>query len=272
MMSRSLGISPGTLAPASTTSASASSGAPRIVSGTPTRLLRFPVVACTRYEVASTARIISLVLVFPLDPVIATTGLPGASRRRRARARAPSAASVSGTWKKGSPSTGGVPRRTTAAAAPWACACARKSCASKRSPLRATNRASRGRCRVSVLTALKRKPEGPDTPRALATRAESQAITAPPRCHSAFRTPHSALGVSRRPQLSHHHPLIERLLRGADDLIGLVPFAGQQDRVGRLRQLEGQGDGAAAIHLAMVWLGPSPHHPGQNGRAAGRGD
>src|SRR5207249_4722283 len=48
--SRSRAISPGTLAPASTTSASASSGAPRMVSGTPTRLFRLPLVACTRYR------------------------------------------------------------------------------------------------------------------------------------------------------------------------------------------------------------------------------
>src|SRR5438132_11196698 len=85
MTSRSRAISPGTLAPASTTSASVSSGAPRIVSGTPTRLLRLPLVACTRYRTASTARIISLVPVLPLEPVIATTGLAGGSARRRAR-------------------------------------------------------------------------------------------------------------------------------------------------------------------------------------------
>ena len=48
MMSRMRAISPGTLAPASTTSAPVSSGAPRIVSGTPTRLLRLAVVAWTR--------------------------------------------------------------------------------------------------------------------------------------------------------------------------------------------------------------------------------
>ena len=76
MMRRSCSISPRTLAPASTTRASLSSGAPRMVSGTPTRLLRLAVVACTRQRVATAARIISLVLVFPLDPVMATTGLP----------------------------------------------------------------------------------------------------------------------------------------------------------------------------------------------------
>jgi hypothetical protein len=39
MISRYRGSSPGTLAPASITSASVSAGASRIVSGTPTRLL-----------------------------------------------------------------------------------------------------------------------------------------------------------------------------------------------------------------------------------------
>ena len=149
-MSRSRAISPGTLAPASMTSASASSGAASSVSGTPTRLFRFPVVACTRYCAARAARIISLVLVLPLDPVTATTGLPGASSRRRARARAPRATRVSSTSKYGNPSRGGVPRRTTAAAAPLALASARKSCASKRSPSSATNRSPGSSRRVSV--------------------------------------------------------------------------------------------------------------------------
>src|SRR2546430_3296074 len=116
---RSRAISPGTLAPASTTSDSASSGAARIVSGTPTRLLRLPTVACTRNVVPSTARISSLVLVLPLDPVTATTGLPGGNRRRRARASSPSAASVSGTSKNGSPSIGGVPTHTTTTTTPY---------------------------------------------------------------------------------------------------------------------------------------------------------
>ena len=45
MISRYRAISPGRLAPASTTSASVSAGASRIVSGTPTRLLRLARVA-----------------------------------------------------------------------------------------------------------------------------------------------------------------------------------------------------------------------------------
>ena len=176
------------LAPASITSASASSGAARIVSGTPTRLFRLPPVACTRYVVASTARIISLVLVFPLDPVTPTTGLPGGSRRRRARASNPRATSVSGTSKNGSPCTGGVPCRTTAAAAPWAFAWSRNACASKRSPWSATNKVPGARCRVSVATPPgKRRPRGPDTPRARVTRSESQTVTAPPRTRNVER-------------------------------------------------------------------------------------
>ena len=126
MMSRMRAISPGTLAPASTTSASVSSGALRMVSGTPIRLLRLALVACTRYRAPNAARIISFVLVLPLDPVIATTGVPSGSMRRRARASSPSAVSVSSTSKNESPATLGVPRRTTAAVAPPALAFSRK--------------------------------------------------------------------------------------------------------------------------------------------------
>src|SRR2546430_6672604 len=276
---RSRGISPGTLAPASITSASASTGAARIVSGTPTRLFRLPPVACTRYVVASTARIISFVLVFPLDPVTPTTGLPGGNSRRRARASNPSAVSVSATSKNGSPSTAGVPTRTTAAAAPPAFACSGKACASKRSPVSATNRVPGVSWRVSVLTPLNFKPRGPATPRASLTRAESQAVIETPElriadcglriCKSgsdawcrlrntilarsipqfAIRTPQSF-----RPQFSHHHPLVERLLFGSHDLIRLVPLAGEQQRVSRPRELETERDGPAAIDLTVVGL------------------
>jgi len=49
-----------------------------------------------------------LALVLPLEPVTATTGVPGASNRRRARARRRSAASVSSTWKYGTRFTAGA--------------------------------------------------------------------------------------------------------------------------------------------------------------------
>src|SRR2546422_1080876 len=286
MMLRSWGISPGTLAPASTTSASASSGASRSVSGTPTRLLRLAEVACTRHFVPSAARIISFVLVFPLDPVIAMTGLCDGSSRRRARASIPSASSVSGTSKNGSPSTGGVPRRTTAAAAPRPFASGRKSCASNRSPLSATNSAPGVRCRVSVLTPVNRNPRGPETPSVTLTESQAQTVTAPPQnaergmwnaeqqgkvpspkpapvrdagtvC-SACRIPRSALA---RPQLPHHLPLVERALLGADHLIGLVPFPGEEHGVVALREAQRERDRRAAIGDAVMRRGP---HSGLN--------
>src|SRR5438445_646291 len=243
MMSRSLGISPGTLAPASTTSACASPGASSSVSGTPTRLLRLADVACTRHFVASAARIISFVLVFPLDPVIAMTGLCDGSSRRRARASIPSASSVSGTSKNGSPSTDGVPPRTTAAAAPRAFALARKPCASNRSPVSATNRAPGVRWRVSVLTPVKRMPRGPAAPSAALTDSEAQTVT----------VPRSALA---RPQLPHDLALVERALLGADHLIRLVPLAGEKDRIVAVREAEGERDRGAAIADAVMGRGP----------------
>jgi len=81
--SRNRGISPGTLAPASTNQRLASSGAARIVSGTPTRLFRLPLVACTWYWYQHSADHF-LGAGLPARAVTATTGLPGASNRRRA--------------------------------------------------------------------------------------------------------------------------------------------------------------------------------------------
>ena len=118
--------------------------------GIPTRLLSLAGVACTRYLVRSTAAHISLVLVLPLAPPMASTGprnrpAPGPGQPAiglerigdvgRARARAPSA----------------VPARTTApdrARAP--APAARWSCPSNRSPLSATNSARGASVRVSV--------------------------------------------------------------------------------------------------------------------------
>src|SRR5205814_932643 len=65
--------------------------------------------------------------------------------------------------------------------------------------------------------------------------------------------PQSAI-VSRRPQFFDDHPLIERNLFGADDLVRLVPLAREQQRVSGARQLETEGDGPAAIDLAVVGL------------------
>ena len=79
--------SPGRSIPISSTSTSSPGDADRIVSGTPTRLLWFPSVACVRLHVDSAAASIDLVVVLPTDPVTATTTHPGL-RRRHSPARA----------------------------------------------------------------------------------------------------------------------------------------------------------------------------------------
>src|SRR6266567_259270 len=167
--------------------------------------------------------------------------------RRRARASRPSAARVSSTSKKGRPATGGVPRRTTAAVAPPAPACPRKSWASYFSPLRATKRVPGVRCLVSVEMALNVSFAGAGTPRAAATSSLVQVRPAvSPSSHSVPS------------QAADHVPLVERLLDGADDLIGLVPLAREQDGVALARQLERLADRGAAIHDPIVRASPPP--------------
>ena len=78
---RSFAISPGTFIPISITATSASSGIASSVSGTPTRLLRFPIVACTVSVAPSVARISSFVVVFPFEPPTPIT-VPRHARRR----------------------------------------------------------------------------------------------------------------------------------------------------------------------------------------------
>src|SRR5204863_5652635 len=64
---------------------------------------------------------------------------------------------------------------------------------------------------------------------------------------------------SVRPQAAHHFALVERLLGGADDLIRLMPFSGEQDRVPLTRELERLTDRGAAIDDAIVL---TTRHPG----------
>jgi hypothetical protein len=177
-MPRSRAISPGSLAPHSTTSASAASGASRMVSGTPTRLFRFSRVACVCQRVPRVTASIALVAVFPLLPVTAATG--PASSRRRARARSPSATKVFGTSNRTNPETGWVGRRTTAPRAPACTAWSRKRWPSKRSPSRATNNSPGRTLRVSVETPVKAVSGGSAVPRTPATRPPVQWVTGGP--------------------------------------------------------------------------------------------
>ena len=79
-------ISPKSLIPISRTAISSSSRSRNTVSGRPSSLLKFPAVFKTRYFCASTAAIISFVLVLPTLPVIPTTGMPSCSRYSSATA------------------------------------------------------------------------------------------------------------------------------------------------------------------------------------------
>ena len=94
-MRASSAISPGSFVPSSSTRTVAVSGIERMVSGVPTRLLRLACVACARCEPARAPRVRSLTVVFPDEPVIATTGT--GDWRRRWSARSPRAFRVSGT-------------------------------------------------------------------------------------------------------------------------------------------------------------------------------
>ncbi len=123
-------ISPGWLAPISNKPACVSPFISRILSGTPMWLLRFPFVAVTRKRVASTAWINSLVVVFPLDPVRAITGM--LKVLRWVTERCCKAAKTSGTLIKRGSSTEQL--STTAYAAPLPSASRAKRFPSKRSP------------------------------------------------------------------------------------------------------------------------------------------
>ena len=94
-IAESVEISPGSFEPISTTITSTSVGIESSVSGTPMRLLRLSGVACTARVIPSAARVRSFVVVFPTDPVIATTGAFRSLRRKLASD--PSATRVSST-------------------------------------------------------------------------------------------------------------------------------------------------------------------------------
>ena len=143
-------ISPGWLAPISTTAISVSSVMRRRVRGTPMWLLRFPAVAVTRNLVERTAQRSSFVVVLPLVPVRPITGMR--KRERCLRARACRASRVSSTAIIRSPSDRPLSLDTTAHAAPASRAALAKRFPSKLSPRRAKNIAPGSILRLSVDT------------------------------------------------------------------------------------------------------------------------
>ena len=149
-MAASAAISPGWLAPISMTAIPVLSVMRSRVRGTPIWLLRFPMVAVTRYFAESTAQISSLVVVLPLVPVRPRTGMR--NRERCMRASLCKASMVSSTTMY-CPSSGmPLSLETTAHDAPEARACDAKRLPSKFSPFRAKNMAPCSMLRLSVDT------------------------------------------------------------------------------------------------------------------------
>lgn len=155
-MAASTSVSPGWFMPSSSTASRCCAVRRNSVSGRPMSLLRLPAVArraASPTAHAKTAEIISLTVVLPLLPVTATTGI--GNRRRQPAASWPSAMRVSATVSTATPDRSGIPaggRDTSTTAAPRATTSGRKSCASKRSPISATNRSPGNTSRLSVVT------------------------------------------------------------------------------------------------------------------------
>ena len=141
-------ISPGWFMPSSTTAARCVGRRRSRVSGRPMSLLKLPSVAkpASPCQARKMAAIICVTVVLPLLPVTATSGR--SKRCRQAAASWPRARRESATSSPGRPASA-RPRSANAATAPAALAWTRKSCASKRSPRKATNR-SPGRRRAGV--------------------------------------------------------------------------------------------------------------------------
>ncbi|OPY12130.1 MAG: hypothetical protein A4E67_00127 [Syntrophaceae bacterium PtaB.Bin038] len=121
-------ISPRRFVPSSRTATSWAAVIRKTVSGSPTRLLRLPSLFSRFFSPPMMAAAISFVVVFPVLPVTATTGM--SNRARQNRARSPSAVSVSET-ETAAVCAGRLftrpsrPRSTSVPAAPAAAACAR---------------------------------------------------------------------------------------------------------------------------------------------------
>ena len=143
------------------------------VCGTPIALFRLPRVAKAASP-ACAARMLATICVTVVLPLLPVTAISGRLNwLRHPAASAPRATSVSGTSMPGRPAAA-KPPWATAATAPAARAWGRKSWASKRSPLRATNRSPGWSVRVSVCTRTMGSAPSP-TRRACGTSAAIQA-------------------------------------------------------------------------------------------------
>ena len=148
-------------------------------------------------------------VVLPFDPVMPTTGMPSSSRYQRARrCRAWSVSPTLMTAAAPESKPSGT-RDTNTAAAPAATASARKSCASKRSPAKATNSAPDGICRVSVET----------PPETLDAEFRSRFPDAPPALHEDLHDPWYELYLVFGRDRAYAKMLDHVLARGEQDFV-----------------------------------------------------
>ena len=201
-------ISPSWLAPISTTRYSVCSSTRSIEIGAPTWLLNDPCGATVGPSASSTARSRFLVVVLPLEPVIATIRSFPAARTRSttSRAMAARAATPSGTISCGTATSSA--RSATTSAAPASTAAGANRCPSVSSPGRAKNTEPAPTSRESVSTVPDddrvgrphRSGRSRVPPSACASSARVSAITpSPPRAErpAPARGPSTASGRPR---------------------------------------------------------------------------
>ena len=154
------GSRPTPLIPSSTTANSGAVCSSNSDSGRPRWLFRLPRLRNVVNRRASSVAEISLVVVLPALPVMATT--VDDARRRMTRAASCRPRSVSSTTITGTPAAVTVDASlTTTAPAPRAMASATKACPSKRGPRMATNRSPGAIVRVSIETVGSGRSAGP---------------------------------------------------------------------------------------------------------------
>ena len=188
------------------------------------------------------AAISSLVVVLPLEPVTAHDAGPR-SRRRWARASAPSARACPSTSSSGDarPERRPAARATTAPAAPAFAAAARKSWPSKRSPVQRDEERARRRWRGC-------RWQTPATAPAGAGRSQAAAGGRAARSSGEGRAHAGSAGSAARERLARGLlAVVEVALLGADDLVVLVALAGDEHHVARPGQRRGERDGRAPV-------------------------
>ena len=199
-------------------------------------MFKLPLFRNTVYFADRNSAVSSFVVVLPALPVIATTFAPDRRRTSRApscSARVVSATSITSGAGPAFPASGkaGV-AVTTAPAAPAASAAATKSCPSNRSPRMATNRSPGCTDRVSIdhrstrWSPARRETTRPPVAAAISAARQRNRLATGPR--------HPRAAAPARQRGARDLDVVERQRPVADDLVLLVPLAGDEHRSPRL--------------------------------------